>query len=331
MTSAAQTHLSVTFRDYLRIARLDHGTKQIFILPGIVLALLLRGAHDAHEPALALTILVGLIAATAIASANYVINEWLDRGSDVFHPEKSQRAAVQLPLSSQIVYAEYAILLTLGLALAATVNTAFLVVASLFAISGLIYNVEPIRSKDRPYVDVLTESMNNPLRLTLGWTMVDPATIPPSSLLLAFWFGGAFLMNSKRLAEYRDIVHSDGAEILSRYRRSFAYYDEARLSVANLVYALLCAFSIAVFLIKYRIEYLLLFPPIVGLFAVYYAMSLQPNSIARKPEKLYLARPLIMLVGTTAIVFMATTLIDLPLLERLSEQHYIVIGSAEAG
>ena len=317
------------FGDYLRIARFDHASKHVFIVPGIVLAVLLRGVPiEGGEATLALHVLTGFVAAVFVASANYVINEWLDRDFDRFHPEKSQRAAVQREMNPRLVIAEYVLFLGIGLGLASLVNTSFLVASVLLAVSGVTYNVRPIRSKDRTYADVLSESVNNPLRLIMGWTMVDAFSLPPASLILAFWFGGAFLMNSKRLAEYRDIVASDGVEVLHRYRRSFKFYTENRLAVANLVYALLCAFFTAIFLIKYRIEYVLLFPCIAGLFAVYYALALQPNSVARKPERLYGTKPVLFMSALTGAVFAVTTVVDLPVLEVLTSQRFIEIGSA---
>jgi 4-hydroxybenzoate polyprenyltransferase len=312
-------------RDYLRIARLDHVTKQVFIVPGIVLAWLLR---DTLPEGLALTLLIGFAAAVSIASANYVINEWLDREFDAHHPEKSQRAAVQKVMHARYVYGLYGALLLLGLALSSLVNTTFLMVNAVFAVAGLIYNVRPLRAKDRVYLDVLVESLNNAIRLTLGWTMIDPTTLPPSSLLLGFWFGGAFLMNSKRLSEYREIVSEYGKETLARYRRSFETYDEGRLSVANLVYALLCAFFLAIFLIKYRIEYVLLFPFLTALFAEYYRLALMRGSVARAPERLFKARRLMAAATVTVLVFFFTTFVDIPVLDRLAEQHFIELNVA---
>lgn len=307
-------------RDYLRLARFDHATKHVVILPGIALAWLLRGAPG---EGFALGLVLGFAAAICIASANYVINEWLDRDFDAHHPEKSRRTAVQKQLDPRAVLGLYALLLLAGMGLALPLGAGFGTVCALFALAGVVYNVPPLRSKDRAYVDVLSESLNNPIRLTLGWLMVDPGSIPPASLLLAFWLGGAFLMNAKRLAEYRDIVAEIGRDRLALYRRSFAQYDEGRLSVANLVYALGCGFFLAVFLVKYRIEYIVLFPLVTALFAEYYALALKPDSVARRPERLFRAGRLMALSAATALVFMLATVVDMPLLDRLADAHFI--------
>jgi hypothetical protein len=70
----------------------------------------------------------------------------------------------------------------LGDRIAASSSKTMLVVATAFAARGIIYNIKPLRSKDRPYVDVLTESVNSPLRLMIGWAMVDPSTLPPLAI-----------------------------------------------------------------------------------------------------------------------------------------------------
>ena len=310
------------FIDYLTIARLDHSTKHVFIVPGIAFAYLLRGVHN---DSLVMAVFLGLLAVVAIASANYVINEWLDREFDSHHPTKSQRAAVQRELRSEVVWFEWLVLVVAGLSCAYTANMTMFLACCVFALQGLVYNVPPLRTKDKPYLDVISESINNPLRLVIGWTMIDPTSLPPVSIILSFWLGGAFLMGVKRLSEYREITASHGRELLSRYRASFHGYSEISLTVSCFVYAMLSTFCLAVFLLKYRIEYILLIPLVVVLFGQYLAMAMKPNSTAQKPEKLFHERRLMLLVSLLGVAFLALTFINIPALAGLTGQQFILL------
>jgi 4-hydroxybenzoate polyprenyltransferase len=194
-----------------------------------------------------------------------------------------------------------------------------------FSAQGIFYNVRPFRTKDVPYLDVLSESINNPLRLMIGWAMIDPNTLPPGSIILSYWTGGAFLMAAKRLSEYREIVSTHGKELLVRYRRSFAGYGEISLTVSCFLYSLLSSASLAVFLIKYRIEYVFLLPAIGALFATYLALSMMPGSTAQKPERLFQEQKLIVAVITVTVLFVVLSVYDLPFLEPFTSQKYIVL------
>src|SRR3546814_5772514 len=62
-------------------------------------------------------------------------------------------------------------------------------------------------------------------------------------------------------------------QMLHSYRRSFSAYTAESLTVCCLLYAILSAFFIAIFLIKYRLEYIVALPFIGCLFALYFWLS----------------------------------------------------------
>jgi len=312
-------------RLYLQIARPDHWIKNIFVVPGAAAAF----AVAPHAGGMAVAPLaLMLVSVCLLASANYTINEYLDGQYDRFHPLKSARPGAQGLLDGRLVLLQYLALATAGLSVAVEISRPFALAGLSLVAMGVVYNAEPLRTKDKAYLDVLSESVNNPIRFLLGWFAVTGATLPPASALLAYWMGGAFLMAIKRYSEYRGIGDPARAAL---YRRSFARYSEESLLLSGFFFALCSAFFTAIFLIKYRIEFLLLFPLLATLFTWYVAIGLKRDSAAQAPEKLHREIAFLCFAAFTFLVAAALFLVDLPFLRALMEPYFIPTGAVLPG
>jgi 4-hydroxybenzoate polyprenyltransferase len=300
-------------KNYLFIARIDHWFKNIFMLPGLALAIIFT--HPDIVQAITHS-LIAIFSTCFIVSANYVINEWLDAEFDQHHPVKKYRPAVAGNMKAEYVYLEYALFSILGLGLALQLSPAFLIFSASLLFMGIVYNVSPFRTKDRAYLDVLSESFNNPLRFLLGWTAITSQVFPPSSILLAYWMGGGFLMAVKRYAEYRFINDPKKA---GSYRRSFKVYTEKTLLLSSFFYAITSCFFLGIFLIKYRIEFLLSFPLFALLFVWYLGIGMKPLSPTQSPEKFYQEKNFMIYLIFLCLVVSLLFLIDIPFLHKLVE------------
>jgi decaprenyl-phosphate phosphoribosyltransferase len=301
------------WRDHLGIARIDHWVKNVFMLPGTALAFFFV---DAPAGALLWRTLVGFASLCLCASANYTVNEFVDGEFDRFHPVKRMRPAALGLLDVRLVALQYVGLVAGSLGLAVVIGRDFAICSVLLLVMGVIYNARPIRAKDRPYLDVLSEAFNNPLRLLLGWFAIVDGILPPSSILASYWLGGAFLMAVKRFNELRSIADRDAA---GRYRLSFRHYSEDSLLLSSFFYALCSSFFLGVFLIKYRIEFLLVFPLFALMFTWYLAIGLRPSSSVQAPERLYTERPFLAYVGFVVLCVAALFFVDIPQMHVLVE------------
>ena len=306
---------------YLKIARFDHWIKQLFILPGAWLAIVM--VADVTWKVI-IKLLIGLIATSLAASGNYVINEWLDAEFDRYHPIKKNRPAVTHGLDQKIVYFEYIVLLVSALAVANFINWPVFITIAVLLMMGVLYNVKPFRTKDIPYLDVLSESVNNALRFCIGWFCITEAYYPPLSFVMGYWMAGAFLMAAKRFAEYRMIGNPEQAKL---YRKSFGSYNEITLLLSSVFYGFLAVFFCGVFLIKYKIELLLIIPFICGLFCYYLSICYKPDSAAQKPEKLFREKWLMLYVVMIIILFWVLYNIKIPGLDIFLHTDLVKMNS----
>jgi 4-hydroxybenzoate polyprenyltransferase len=304
---------SVRLRAHLQIMRLDHSIKNIFVIPGIVIPLSML-----REPLLSLplarNVLVGFVATTLIACSNYVLNEVLDAPFDKLHPKKQNRPVAQGLVSVPFAYVQWLLMMVAGMALALTVSRFFAYAAGALWIMGCLYNIPPIRTKDKVYLDVLSESVNNPLRMLLGWYMVTSLLVPPVSLLICYWMGGCYLMALKRFSEYREIGNP---QLAGAYRRSFHHYTEISLLTSVTFYAAAAMLFFGAFIMRYRMELILVFPLVALLMSTYFKLAFQPNSAAQNPEKLYREPRLMIEAGLVAALMIALLCINIPVLGQL--------------
>lgn len=306
---------------YIRMMRLDHWVKQLFVLPGVVCALFLVGGTVASLTFLS-KLVIGFGATSLIASANYVINEWLDAETDKYHPTKKFRPSVTERVKGSVVWILWILLALAGLLLGTLINTPFVLCLVWLWIMGILYNVKPVRTKDFPFIDVLSESVNNAIRLLLGWFIVTGKVLPPSSAVAGYWMAGAYLMAIKRFAEYRMIGNKD---IAASYRQSFRYYNEVNLLTGALFYATLSVFLLGVFLVKYRIELLLFMPFLMALYCYYLHLSFKEDSCVQKPEKLYHEPRLIAFIVFLAVWLVVLLNCDFPWLHLFISDKLISI------
>jgi decaprenyl-phosphate phosphoribosyltransferase len=248
-----------SLRPYVQIARVDHWFKNAFMLLGVILAFFYEPMLFtwASVPRLSLAVL----ATCLIASSNYVLNELLDAPQDRFHPVKKHRPVPSGLVQPPFAVLEWLLLGAAGLALAFLLNPYFAASGLALWSMGVAYNVPPVRTKELPYLDVLSESVNNPLRLFLGWFALVGDKLPPLSLTFAYWMVGAFFMATKRFAEYRRL---GDPEVAVQYRKSFGYYTEERLLVSMFFYAIMCALFMGVFIVRYHVELILFVPVAAG-------------------------------------------------------------------
>jgi decaprenyl-phosphate phosphoribosyltransferase len=304
--------VSAGVRPYVQIARIDHWFKNAFMVLGVILAVFYEPRVAAWSSLAPLGIAV--LATCLVASSNYVLNELLDAPHDRLHPEKKFRPVPSGQVRPAIAYGEWLVLAAAGFGLASLLNVYFLASAVFLWVMGVLYNVPPMRTKEWPYVDVLSESINNPIRLLLGWFALVTTHVPPISLLIAYWMIGAFFMAMKRYAEYR---HIGDARVAAAYRRSFEYYTEARLLVSLVFYSTFCALFGGIFIVRYHLELILFAPFVAGLFAYYMHIGMLPDSPVQNPEKLYRQRGFFAYLVLCTMLFVLLMFTSIPTLYNL--------------
>lgn len=307
MTTVAERQTGIDLWAYVQIARVDHWFKNVFMILGVILAMFYQPQVASWSSVVPL--LIAVLSTCLVASSNYVLNELLDGPNDMLHPEKRFRPVPSGRVKPAVAYIEWLLLAAAGFGLALLLNWYFLASAVWLWLMGIAYNVPPLRTKEWPYLDVLSESVNNPIRLLLGWFALVSGQFPPVSLAVSYWMVGAFFMAMKRYAEYR---HIGDPKVAAGYRSSFAYYSEDRLLISLFFYSTACALFAGIFIVRYHPELILFAPLAAGLFAYYMKLGLQPDSPVQNPEKLYRQRGFMAYLIVCTLTFIVLMFTSIP-------------------
>ncbi len=228
------------YLEALRVSRWPRSAS-IIVGSGAYWALKLKFSPAAFK--LLPKVILAFLLTWAISTANYIINEIADAPYDMHHPDRRGRPFVSGKVKAWVLILIFFVLVTGAFAAGLSFFSKEFNL-SLFALlmAGFLYNLKPIRLKDRPFIDSLAESANNPIRFLIGWYAVGQG-FPHLLLLAAWWMLGNFLMVGKRLSELLSL----GRQQAIKYRSSFKSYTEKSLKL----YLIITAFLFSIFFLSF--------------------------------------------------------------------------------
>jgi 4-hydroxybenzoate polyprenyltransferase len=220
----------------------------------------------------------------AVSTANYVVNEIVDAPFDIHHPVKRHRPLIRGEIRIGPFILVGAVLTAAGLLLAkAFFSWAFFISLLALLLAGFVYNVRPVRTKDIPFLDAISESANNPIRFFIGWYAFAPEHVfPPTALLAAWWSFGNFLMTAKRLSEFR-LLKDKAAD----YRLSHKRYSRTALLAGMISSAAVFLLSFIYFAVHWRLRWFLYISPLLLVYLyLFFHKTLEEREIMEEPESL---------------------------------------------
>lgn len=286
---------------YIKLLRVNHWFKNLFIFFGVVYAFWI--GDNSLNILLIIKILGAFFLASFVSSANYIINQIADKEFDKKHPLKKQRPipsgkiSIELPFFLSLVI----FLVSFGIAnLYYSFN--FSVLIFIFWIAGIIYNIKPLRLKDVPYLDVISESANNPIRFLIGWLVIMPNTFPHLEILIFSWSAGAVLMTAKRYDEL--FYHGRG---LVPYRQTFGTYSLTKLKKLLIFYTIVSFALFSSFIYTYQHKLIWITPMIFAYLVWLLNAIITGRAKARNIEEFVLTKEFMALSGSLLIVILVMT------------------------
>ncbi|MCA9571383.1 MAG: UbiA prenyltransferase family protein, partial [Myxococcales bacterium] len=143
----------------LKQLRLKQWAKQVFLVPALVFS------GEFLDPSAILRVLVAILSFSLLASAGYILNDYLDREADRQHPKKRFRPIASGDLPIPAAFALFAAAVVGGVALGWWLSPMFLVIAFTYLATTLSYS---FYFKHRVILDVMFLALGFVWRVVAG-------------------------------------------------------------------------------------------------------------------------------------------------------------------
>ena len=302
----------------MRIFRPDYWSKNVLIVISYIFTLqIIYGSFNSFN--LVKLILI-IISFSVLTSSCYVINEYLDKDEDAYHPEKKKRILVNSNINSFNITIIHFFLLTVSFSILYQIEE-FDKLSPIFIfylINAYFYNLKPIRLKNLKILDVFSEGLNSPIRFLVGWFMVVD-NLPPITLVIIFYSLGIFLMTAKRFIENRSLKKN----IIKKYRKSLEFYNYSNFEVISNISIYSILIFLIIFIYKYNLNFLLAVP-FYSLFFLRLKKNIFEYSIKSKKKVLPFLKDTksILLILIILLMTIGLSFEELPILSTLRVKSF---------
>ena len=223
---------------------------------------------------------IGFMSLCAVSSANYILNDMIDRKRDKKHPEKRKRpiASGKIKIWQASILTIMLLAISIGLAAPLNINF-FYAIAVLFGIT-LLYS---LLLKKEPFVDIITIAINFVVRAVAGALILSIEVSP--WLIACVFFLAVFLVSGKRHADAMFL-----GEKAKKHRSTLKVYTpEITSSLMIITTALLAtAYSLYSFFSDNTPYLIFTLPFALYLIFRYFYLVYSGSKIARHPERIFL-------------------------------------------
>lgn len=221
-----------TIKEILLLLRIRHWVKNTFILFPLVFS-----GQFFHLPLLK-DVVLSFFGFSLVASGTYIINDWVDRRADRYHPKKAKRPLAQGTISLIEAAVMSAFLLMIGFFICFLINEYVFAIAMIYFGLQLLYS---FYAKRAVIIDVIFVAVGFYMRIWLGSAAIS--IIPSAWLQVCVFLIALFLGFTKR--RYEMLILGERAV---QHRHVLKYYttyllDQMIMICATLTIIFYCLYT----------------------------------------------------------------------------------------